>query len=82
MIGNKAPHTRMKRIEVTNMDDAHDVLNQAFKHGTHMAYDSYRFCVKIDKNNFSMIARVAAILPDAYVLVYPTGDSLKYEVSL
>ena len=46
-----------------------------------MVYDSYRFCVKIDKNNFSMIARVAAILPDAYVLVYPNGDSIKYEVN-
>lgn len=82
MLGNKAPHSRMKRIEVTNIQEAHDVLNQAFKHGTHLAYDSYRFCVKIDKNNFSMIARVAAILPNSYVLVTPNGESIKYEVSL
>lgn len=82
MIGNKAPHKRMKRIEVTNMDDAHKVIHEAFKHGTHMAYDSYRFCVKIDKNNCSMIARVAAILPSAYVLVTADGESVKYEVSL
>lgn len=82
MLGNKAPHSRMKRIVVKNIQEAHDVLNQAFRHGTHEAYDSYRFSVKIDSKNHTMIARVAAILPDAYVLVYPTGDSLKYKVSL
>ena len=71
----------MKRIVVTSNQVIHSIIREAFKHGTHMVYDSYRFCVKIDKNNFSMIARVAAILPDAYVLVYPNGDSIKYEVN-
>lgn len=75
-------HHRMKRIVVTSNQEIHSILKEAFRHGTHLAYDSYRFCVKKDKNNFSMIARVAAILPNAYVLVTPDGESVKYEVSL
>lgn len=82
MIGNKAPHSRMKRIVVNNIQEAHEILREAFKHGTHEAYDSYRFSKPVTKKDFNIIARVAAILPSAYVLVTPDGESVKYEVGL
>lgn len=80
MSAPKTPHTRMKRIEVSSMNEVHEVIREAFKHGTHMAYDSYRFCRPVTKRDHIMIARVAAILPNAYVLVTSNGESVKYEV--
>ena len=73
-------HHRLKRIEVTNMDEVHAIIREAFRHGTHLAYDSYRFCKQVNSKDFTMIARVAAILPNAYVLVTTNGESTKYEI--
>ena len=75
-------HNRMKRIIIKNTDEIHSILKESFKHGTHYAYDSYRFSQKVNSKDFKLIARVAAILPNAYVLVTPDGESVKYEVSL
>jgi hypothetical protein len=72
----------MKRIVVTSNQEIHSILKEAFKHGTHLAYDSYRFSKPVSSKDFELVARVAAILPNAYVLVYSNGDSIKYEVSL
>lgn len=73
-------HHRMKRIVVKSPDEVHAIIREAFRHGTHLAYDSYRFCKQVNSKDFTMIARVAAILPNAYVLVTTNGDSTKYEI--